>query len=276
MADFALDDISNGTVIFTEGRTIQSTDGQNTTILAGSVNSSGYKNSIGVLAQFSSVASLFILNSTSILAVDSGNHCLRLLDRITLRVTDFVGRCTYMGFKDGYGVEAEFTYPWAATLDEQIPPQTFYSLNYNNQALREVVLSTRIVKTVVVYQNVLELHAITWDYHNNSLIIATSRNIIGFTSLESTPVSEEIFRFTDKMLIYQIVSIYYDLYILSRKIASSLSLAVCDVKNKMFTPLMEMYSTRITLPLRFREHNLYAGMSKRIVFMTGMPIFINK
>lgn len=250
-------------------------------MFAGSVNSSGYKNSIGVLARFREVRAIFSLNSTSLLVVDSGNHCLRIIDGITLRVTDFVGRCTYMGFKDGYGIKAELDYPYPAVLDQHVPHQTLFFLDKYHYALRRVDLGTQTLNTVLVHKDLSGPEAMTWDYHGNYLIIATSRKIIRVTSLESTPVTEEVFRFTDKMPVYQLVSIYYDLYILSRKYSgnSSLSLFICDAKKTTLTPLLKIFRTAYTQPLKFREQKLYVGMYKRIVVLTGMSIlhwWVNK
>ena len=72
-----------GNIVYSEGKSLKTTNGRTKQLIAGDSGVYGYAEGIGVDAYFKYIASFLQLNSTTLLVVDSGNHCLRLVDRIT-------------------------------------------------------------------------------------------------------------------------------------------------------------------------------------------------
>lgn len=274
ISTLSVDNIENGNIIYVDGYSIRSSDGRNKTILAGSLQSFSYNNGVGSDAMFREIDAMLIINSTSILLADTGNHCLRLLDRVTLRVTDFAGNCTNRGYKDGVGIKAKLFFPFALVLDQYAPHRTLYFTDNFKHTLRKVDLSTRAVHTIPIGTDIHWPQAITWDYLNNYLIIVTSAKIVKVTTVESSPSSETVFLFADEVEVDDIVSIYHDLFILSLRnkqtVRSSFNLDLFDAKKAMLTPTRRNIGTFASVPLLFREHTLYAGLYRQIVIMAGM------
>ena len=82
-----------GNIVHSEGRALRSTDGGQTfqAVIAGNVTQSGYAEGVQQAATFRRISSCLHLNRTSLLVVDSGNHCLRLVNRRSRQTSKFVG-----------------------------------------------------------------------------------------------------------------------------------------------------------------------------------------
>ena len=85
-----------GNVLFSDGSSLKTTNGIATSLVTGSASIQGYNESTGDTARFRRITGFLQVASTSeVLAVDSGNMCLRAIDRRTNETKPVVGR--YMG-----------------------------------------------------------------------------------------------------------------------------------------------------------------------------------
>ena len=85
------------TIIFVDGHSIKTTNTKSVKLVAGSANQSGYRDASGKDARFYTIPSFVQLDGNNIVAVDQGNHCLRLITldgKVTKR---YSGVCTEAG-----------------------------------------------------------------------------------------------------------------------------------------------------------------------------------
>ena len=89
-----------------------------TVVLAGSINEEGFKNEISTAARFEWIESfLQEKDGNTILVADSGNRCIRMLDKKTLNVSTYSGFCSaYLDHQktvtNGKFSEATYLYPY--------------------------------------------------------------------------------------------------------------------------------------------------------------------
>ena len=87
-------------------------------MLAGSINEEGFKNEISTAARFEWIESfLQEKDGNTILVADSGNRCIRMLDKNTLNVSTYSGFCSaYLDHQktvtNGQFSEATYLYPY--------------------------------------------------------------------------------------------------------------------------------------------------------------------
>lgn len=81
------------------------------TVLAGSPTEEGFNNAPGSQARFSTVQGLYQLNNGTVMISDHGNHCIRLLTRVSNSLSTVSGKCTHPGHKDGDLETAMFATP---------------------------------------------------------------------------------------------------------------------------------------------------------------------
>lgn len=92
-----------------------------TSVIAGSSGSSGYQEGVGSSAKFRVIEGIRLWNRTLLLVSDSGNHCLRYVERMSKRTGTFVGLCSSSGFINGVGTDARLDYPIDLVPDRTNP-----------------------------------------------------------------------------------------------------------------------------------------------------------
>ena len=89
--------------------------------------------------------------------VDSGNHCLRLIDRISHQTSQFAGSCTQAGYKDGN--DPLFNFPRKVILDSMNYDQLLL-LDTFNHAMRAINIQNKSVSTLAVFNTSLQQKSI--------------------------------------------------------------------------------------------------------------------
>ena len=101
-----------GYILFSDGSSIKTTNGQIVKALAGSPTITGYVNAEGSKARFNGIRSFERLNKSHLVIADFDNSCLRLLNMETSLVSDYAGSCTEPGDAVGKALEvARFRTP---------------------------------------------------------------------------------------------------------------------------------------------------------------------
>ena len=119
-----LDLRDTNTIIYSDLYSLRMLVGTRTTTIAGPPTSCssdcwGYQEGVGSAARFFAVTGFLQLNSSTVVAADYSNHCLRLINRDSKRTSQFVGKCTVSGF-DG-GLSATFRNPYSVIRDTRSP-----------------------------------------------------------------------------------------------------------------------------------------------------------
>lgn len=123
------------------------------TTIAGSSSTNSYLEGIGSDAEFNRITSFTRLNSTHLLVVDSANHCIRLVHRLTKHTSSFAGGCGKHGFKNGALHLAMFNTPYSIISNGiEYGDNNFYVTDTNNNILREVS-STGHVLTYAIFND---------------------------------------------------------------------------------------------------------------------------
>lgn len=135
-----------GNIIFSDARTIRTTDGKNNSVIAGNPSYEGYLEGTGTSARVNHVGGFYQMNSTHLIFTDRVNHCLRMLNRQTRETSPFAGKCGTSGFQDG--IDSRFYYPWSIIKDESSPNKVIVA-DTSNHAMRRVDLVTKRVTTML-------------------------------------------------------------------------------------------------------------------------------
>lgn len=157
-------------ILFTEYHELKTTDGVTAVTLVGSIDS-GYVEGRGTAAMFWMIKGFTQINYTSILAADFYNSCLRLIDRLTLDTSRFVGKCQFDGFRDG--TAAWFHQPHSVIKDPRAPDQVLVT-DKANSAVRQVDLITRATTTLIKESAGLNHPTgMTFDKRSRNLIVSS-------------------------------------------------------------------------------------------------------
>lgn len=158
--------------------------------IAGTID--GYEDGDISNAKFGSIRGIVINSKNEIFVCDWTNHCIRKIkDNI---VTTFAGS-NIMGFINGEGSKARFSYPFGLTIDEF---DNLYVVDNNNHAIRKINYNgevTTIAGGVQGYEdgnliNSRFLHPTGINYSNNELYIADlSNKRVRKISLKNSTVS---------------------------------------------------------------------------------------
>ena len=90
-----------GNVIYTGLHSIKRSNGTGSQIIAGSRTQFGYKEGTGTAAVFNNIYGFTQISSTQIIVSELMNKCLRLVDRVSGKTSQFAGQCTKQGYQDG-------------------------------------------------------------------------------------------------------------------------------------------------------------------------------
>lgn len=163
-------DLENSTrLIFSTDQALQYTNGDTAEILVGNINLSGFQDGVGTAATFSSLKWFIQVNASHIIAVDTTNHCLRMVDRRIRSTMPFVGSCTNDGFANGYGLTALFNQPSEIIRSKE--SGWYLVADKENDAIREVHLLTRDVKTFYEHSTFKDPVSITFDPPKDILFV---------------------------------------------------------------------------------------------------------
>lgn len=103
-----VDEFTQGNVVYSVERQLRSVSipDANSTVIAGSISQRGHREGTGEQALFRNITSFTQLDNSTMLVVDSGNYCLRYVDRHTDNTSTAVGMCGSQAESD---IDANFT-----------------------------------------------------------------------------------------------------------------------------------------------------------------------
>lgn len=109
-------------ILFADGNSLKTTDGENTTIVSGIAKNDGYQEGYGATARFYDISDFTQISTTHVIVVDSGNDCLRLIDRETGMSSQYLGYCGIGG--------GPINYPLGIISDVNLPGVLLVSDDY--------------------------------------------------------------------------------------------------------------------------------------------------
>lgn len=187
-----------GHVLYNAFRSIRSaplSDLLDLEVIAGDYWTDGANDGIGYDVTFSWIAHFVQLNATTILIADSGsNHCLRLLDRETKRVSHFLGTCGTKGYRDGS--DPLFDTPNGLLIDRENQNGVFLADMFNH-VIRYIDLENRTAMTIeelrgkLVYPEYF-VYNITQPAEGIQFFISNNYYIISVTRKRSTNYESNI------------------------------------------------------------------------------------
>lgn len=125
------DQYISGNIVFINQHSLKttSTDNSNSIIIAGDPRRSG--DTTGQSTKFQWPRGFLQITSSQIIISDTGNHCLKLLDRSSGMTKVLAGQCSSAGYLDGAASHAKFSSPWTLLTDNQNTTQLLVSENQN-------------------------------------------------------------------------------------------------------------------------------------------------
>ena len=170
-----------GNILFSDRYALKTTDGTTTSLIAGS-SSAGYSTSSGSSARFNDMTGFHQITATRVFLVDSNNHCMRMLDRISnASYVSYAGYCCSRGYAEGTS-RARFYYPSSAIADKKAIGRLLIT-DRNNHAVRLVntnyASGYQYVTTFYRSTNSLQYPTgITQEYASGDLFITTHSHYV--------------------------------------------------------------------------------------------------
>ena len=122
-----------GNIIYTDGYSIKTSNGQTTSIVVGNATSSGYTEGRGANARFQYIFDILQLTSEELLVPDYSNYCIRHVNRTTGNTTQYIGQCRKSGSGQvQFGVGSLIGYPKYVIRDNQMPHHILFAYRYSS------------------------------------------------------------------------------------------------------------------------------------------------
>lgn len=113
--NIAQDKFIKGNLLFADRHALKSTDGSSTSTIAGSALSYGYVEGIGTTSRFNNIKDFIQLTDSTVLVIDLGNHCLRIINRFNNETAAYLGSCEHRGYTNG--ADPQFNLPYSVIFD---------------------------------------------------------------------------------------------------------------------------------------------------------------
>lgn len=170
-----VDLINSSKLLFSDSNALKDTDGVITGTLVGVAAEIGYIEGFSTAARFDDITGFAQLSDTILVLVDSGNHCLRLVNRKVLQSSPLVGQCETAGYKNG--IDAMFYFPSSVIKDPRYLKLLLVTDN-GNSALRKVDLTNNLTTTVIEKSNDLyKPTGIVYDYLSGNWLLVNDHYI---------------------------------------------------------------------------------------------------
>lgn len=273
------DPLIPGNMIYFEGHSLKTTNGTSTEHLAG--NGSGHANGIGKMALFSLPQHILVVNNDTLIIFDTSNDCLRKINRITLMVSDFAGKCTEQGHSDGLGTDARISGPRYGLLDRDQPHRLIYFSAHNDFGLWTVNLTTRAVRTIISWSTyrghpdfkdiVVSKGLMIWDNRNNSQIIICIQKIDLMIALSLVTKTYTKLQVQKPKYLLALIPLYPNLYLM----VGRRDLAVLDMSRNITTVLQTNHTGYHTWSVIFSRSHLYSATSGGLHILPGTEYSIS-
>lgn len=169
-----MDQYEDGNILLSDLHSLKTTSGRRLDSIAGKALAHGYSEGKGQAARFKDITGFTQINSTAVIVVDSGNHCLRLVNRVTGDTKMYLGRCTQYGYSNGRN--ALLDQPRAIISDCK-DRKTLLVTDSNNQAVRHIDIEKRIASTFLKDSRLNRLYGITQEVLSGDIFLTTSAAI---------------------------------------------------------------------------------------------------
>mgnify|MGYP001801625473 CR=1 FL=1 len=200
-----------GNILYTDGCALKTTDGVTSTTIAGHSTTCYHHFAPGLLARFQWLTGFRQISPSEVVVADHSQHCLKLIVRVTLRVSLYAGYCGSRGYVTGTSA-ARFDNPLSIISDIKRPGMQLVT-DYGNDAVRHVnTLSSSAPHSVS-------------NFYQSTSYLDYPRGIT------QHPVSGDLY-ITDY---YGVSTVAYSLKSISKFAgASSASFRDCDFNNSLF------------------------------------------
>ena len=168
------DKFVEGNILFSDGYSLKTTDGESVHLIVGNSTVSGYVEGTASFARFGAIGGIYQLNRIHVVVSDNLNHCLRLVHRETNHTTPFIGRCGLSGNRNG--TDPLFYYPLAIHLLSSDPPVVIIR-DLSNNALRAVNILHRNVSTLPLTSQLNNPRFAMFDDSRSALFVSSVREL---------------------------------------------------------------------------------------------------
>ena len=131
-----------GHIIYADQYALKTSDGTNTSIVAGSPTENNYREAVGIDSRFEIIRGFAQVADGRIIVADTGNNCLRQVNRTSSVTSVFSGPCKasrYRGMS-----EVPLNSPWSVIVDNQNSSLLLFTDHYNH-VVKSVEISTGVV-----------------------------------------------------------------------------------------------------------------------------------
>lgn len=129
------------------------------------------------------------LSPDKIVIVDSSNDCLKLLDRITNKLTKYAGLCGSSGFRDDTSEYARFNSPHSVSIDKRDEGYLIVSDTANN-AIRRVSNTTPGNVTTLISNLPKGPRAMAWNHISNRTVYVICQCSLAVVDLNNAAVTD--------------------------------------------------------------------------------------
>ena len=150
------------------------------TVVAGHKQHSGYIEGVGSAARFRKITG-FDQNGTHIIAVDSGNHCIRTINIDSKETKALAGTCCLAGYSDGPATAALFNSPQSIIKIKEAGLNGYRYLiaDKDNSAIRMLTSHEAKLETFIRdAENLNEPTDLAMDQHGANLYVTTASGLI--------------------------------------------------------------------------------------------------
>lgn len=166
----------HGNILFSDGHSLKTTDGNVTMNVAGSATEAGYAEGEADTARFHAITGFHQITKTEVIVINWGKNCLMKVYRSSKLAMTYAGKCTEYGFSDGRLREARFGSLISIIADRRNPSQLIVS-DVSNNALWVIDTVTERVRTLFQSDKLEKPRGIAVDPNNiNTLYITASQS----------------------------------------------------------------------------------------------------
>ena len=134
-----------GNILFSDGSSLQTTNGKTKQVIVGVSTESGHQHQLGS-ERYSTITGFHQISADEVLIVDNGNNCIRSADRRRIKTgQSFAGSCGY-DFKYRDGSSPTFKQPHSI-IPDILNPGTLLVTDINFKAIRQLNTQSRVVST---------------------------------------------------------------------------------------------------------------------------------
>ena len=188
-----------GNILFSDGSSLQTTNGKTKQVIVGVSTEIGYQNRLGS-ERYSTITGFHQISADEVLIVDSGNNCIRSADRRRIKTEqNFAGSCGYDSkFSDGSN--PTFRQPHSI-IPDILNPGTLLVTDTFFQAIRQLNTQSRVASTFlrivdayffprgICQQSMtgnlfvsVARHVYRIDYHQKSITLSVGSTSSGYAS----------------------------------------------------------------------------------------------